>query len=427
MSCSPLSGRSSALDPSLIHACQTPRAGEAGFSLAELAVSTAIAAIVLSGAFLIFDVNSRVSRIQLQVSDLQQSQRIAQQEVMRFSRMAGRGGLPQQFALSVNDSVPDGFQVGGNDVVPGTDVLTIRGVFSSPIFLVDPLSNAFTFGGTTGTVRVNSISNAGISQPLGVLEEIVDDDIPEGMLILSPANPTIYAVVEITGGAISPFDVDGDGTVAPGEEQMTLNFSGDPGLSSTNAGYQAMSFNGSVSPLLDTTAYIAIVEEYRFYVREAVIGGGSIEPKLSRARFFPNTNIVYRNQAASAAVDIADHVLDMQLALAIDLNGDRVIDDLSPTAADEWLFNDGSDADTDNFWGANDADAAWINSRLFQLRLTTIVRTDRADQGYQADPLNLIENNDHGESPIAADQDEAFARMHRRRIMQTVIDLRNVS
>ena len=72
-----------------------PNTGEAGFSLAELAVASLIAAFVLLGAFLIFDFNSRLSRVQIQISNLQQSHRIAQQDVLRQVRMAGRGNIPE--------------------------------------------------------------------------------------------------------------------------------------------------------------------------------------------------------------------------------------------------------------------------------------------------------------------------------------------
>ncbi len=400
---------------------------EAGFSLAELAVSTAIAAIVLLASLLIFDVNSRVSRVQTQVTDLQQSQRIAQQEMLRMARMAGRGGLPQGFSISVNDSVPAGFQVAGNDVVPGTDVLTIRGVFSAPIFHVASVGGAFSHnqGLQTGSLAVDSISPAGIPQSLDAFKDALAANRPEGLLIVSPADPTIYAVVQITGGAVVGADVNGDGSVDAGEERATLTFTSNPGSSAHNAAYIGMSAGGAFSPRLNTAAFVGVLEEYRFYIRDARTAEGGNEPKLSRAQVFPNTNLVYDGNAANGAVDIADHVLDLQVALAIDVNGDRAIDDVSAPEADEWLFNHSDDVDTDSFWGAADVDANWTG-RLFQLRLTTLVRTDRPDPGYQSDPIDFLENHEYAEPDAAANGDQVLDRSFRRRMMATLVDLRNI-
>ena len=64
-----------------------------GYSLIELIVSLGITVIVLLGLFQIFEKNTEVARIQTQVSDMQQSLRVAQNEMARFIRMAGRGGL----------------------------------------------------------------------------------------------------------------------------------------------------------------------------------------------------------------------------------------------------------------------------------------------------------------------------------------------
>ena len=90
------------------------------------------------------------------------------------------------------------------------------------------------------------------------------------------------------------------------------------------------------------------------------------EPRLSRARFFPNTNIVHGN-VANGRVDVADNVLDLQVALAVDVNLDGAIAPGPPDALDEWLWNDPNDAgDTDSLWGGPDVDPTWILGTLFE-------------------------------------------------------------
>ena len=95
----------------------------------------------------LFDFSNKLTRVQTNISDMQQSLRVAQTDAVRMIRMAGRGGLPV-------GTLPNGCGGGGRattsadrhptsatprtpEIVPGSDVLTIRGVFSSPIYQLD--------------------------------------------------------------------------------------------------------------------------------------------------------------------------------------------------------------------------------------------------------------------------------------------------
>ena len=60
-----------------LHARPSSRSAE-GYSLIELIVSLSITIIVLLGLFQIFEKNTEVSRVQTQVSDMQQYLRVAQ-------------------------------------------------------------------------------------------------------------------------------------------------------------------------------------------------------------------------------------------------------------------------------------------------------------------------------------------------------------
>ena len=109
---------------------------ESGFSLIEMIVGLAIFAQVLVAAFVLFDVNTRVSRVQTEVAELQQSQRIANYDLLRTTRMAGRGGLNANVAVGVQNNV-NNVQIGANNVLNGSDILTVRGVFTESVYVIN--------------------------------------------------------------------------------------------------------------------------------------------------------------------------------------------------------------------------------------------------------------------------------------------------
>src|ERR1700719_3211601 len=68
--------------------------GERGFSLLEVVVATMITVEVILAALALFDFHNKLARVQGQVTDMQQSLRVAQYDMVRFAREAGRGGFP---------------------------------------------------------------------------------------------------------------------------------------------------------------------------------------------------------------------------------------------------------------------------------------------------------------------------------------------
>ena len=125
---------------------RAPR-GQRGFTLIEVTVSLIVTVIVLLGVLALFDFSNKLTRVQTNISDMQQSLRVAQTDSVRLIRMAGRGGLPV-------GNLPDGYGGGGRqqrggrhplpsatprtpEIVHGSDVLTVRGVFSTPIYQID--------------------------------------------------------------------------------------------------------------------------------------------------------------------------------------------------------------------------------------------------------------------------------------------------
>ena len=418
-----------------------------GFTLVELIVALAVVTIILTGVMAAFVFNARMARAQLHLSGMQQSLRFAQYELVRSVRMAGRGGLPtSQFpalpafagqvlptgpAVSVTNNVASGVQIAGcncANVIEGTDILTVRGVFSSPIYQLNPASGEFQYDPTsgTGTVTVRSKSPTGVPQDLSAFEDRITDGVAESVLLVSPLADSIYAIVEMQPGGSSATQVAGV------TEFVTLSFTTQGG---NTAEYLALSPGGVYPPELTTVAYVGILEELQFYVREerAIPGDPTSElaPRLSRAQVFPGTTVAYDNDTANLTGDLTDNILDLQVAIGVDTvpgigpadgvvtEGDGV--DTTPTDSDEWLFNHPGD---------DPAEAKWANtlanpSKLFYLRINTLARTDRPDTRYQAPPLALIEDKDYSSAPfdVYNTRDE---RMYRRRNIQTVVDLRNI-
>ena len=90
------------------HSVPSSRRTDAGFTLIELLVSLAVTAVLILGVLATFDFSARMNKVQLNVADMQQSLRIAQNEVVRLSRMTGRGSLPTNIAVQVANNLPAG-------------------------------------------------------------------------------------------------------------------------------------------------------------------------------------------------------------------------------------------------------------------------------------------------------------------------------
>ncbi|HEX6898787.1 MAG TPA: PilW family protein [Thermoanaerobaculia bacterium] len=405
-----------------------------GFTIIEMVVSLAITALLLMGVLATFDLNSRITRVETHVADMQQSLRIAQDDVVRTVRMAGRGGLlmtdtthplPTGVAVSFRDNVADNqLMVAGKPdtrILPGTDVLTVRGVFGTlyQSNVASALNLDSQTNPTKGTLILTDPSPGGAAQDLTPLKKAKEDGVAEAILLVSSLDDTIYAVVEL----------DPVNTVVE-EKSVRLAFN----ISSSGNAYSNLSPGGVFSPNLLNVGYAGILEEYRYYIREdhAIPDdlASDLAPKLVKARFFPGTDKPYRNDDANARLDLADNILDLQVAFGFDTTnqGSRAQDadyvgtddQISETAngvGDDWLFNAPED---------NATDAVWQNLPPEYVRITTLARTDRRDP----DPKYLspllparIENRAYPSTdPANSDTERKF----RRRRLQTVIDLRNL-
>jgi Tfp pilus assembly protein FimT len=423
----------------------------AGFTVMELAVSMLVLVVVLLGMLSLFDFSNRLSHVQTNVADMQQALRIAQQDAVRTIRMAGRGPLPlglppTGLAVSVRNNVAAGSLIGGPDtpeVLPGSDVLTVRGVFSSPIYQVNSSrSESFTLTDwtagkpTAGRVMVQSSTPTGIPQDLAALRTAVktaqDKGTPgEALLLVSPRDASLYAVVQLNP-ATSNVD---------NPDSFTIGFTIGTGLSDGYADRYGLLSRGGAYPVdLTSVAFVSILEEHRFYVRQRVEtapnGTEDVAPRMSRARVFPNTEEPWRGpdddpgddnaEHPSWQQDVADNIVDLQVALAFDTprGGGAMTDDDNDTGDDDRIFESADGLNDD--WLYNDTQAVnpvqWANQQLYYIRLTTLARTDRRDPQFQSPQLVSIEDHDLTGSRF----NDRTDRMFRYRPLQTLIEMRNL-
>ena len=428
----------------------------AGFSLVELLVGLAVTSMLLLTVVGVFEAGSKVARVETQTADLQQSLRASQRQITRLVNMAGRGGLALALpgvpvyrgaALAVrnaagvgadNGEIAIGF-AGTPLAVEGSDILIARGVFETPVYQVETLDPAaFTLldsgiptadptMATDGRVVIREMTR-GLAQDLTPLSDAWSGNIPEALVLMSPVDERIAAVVEL----------DVANTVV-GATRITVAFRVQ-GM--THPEYRNL-YDSGVAPQpvlpsgLKSVAHVGILEEYRFYIRRPQspsAGLAQTAPRLSMARMFPGTETPYLSALANAGVDLADNMLDLQVGLAFDSS-------LGPAATDQ---NGDGDVDEDDLEihesTAGDNDDYLFNSReddpmlapwngtapqpeLFFVRLSLLARTGRRERNHQA--TELLGYEDVQELRLLA-WNSFEERLYRRRRQQTIVELRNL-
>ncbi|MGE5234701.1 MAG: PilW family protein [Acidobacteriota bacterium] len=436
-----------------------------GFTLIELLASLIIMTEIIVAVLVLFDFNNKLTHVQTQVADMQQSLRVAQFDMVRLLRMAGRGGLPatplpQSVAVAVRKTTNSttNIALGGSSttsrVLKDTDVLTLRGVFSTPIYqvnytsiwslaLYDAANNVTTdpTQAAAGMIEICNVASSGVPQdgtydssgnPTGYLKglrDLITAARPEALVLTSPLDDSIYAVVEFDPTPSAPLTTSATSTNCPPADPsdathgVRLAFKvGNTAGTLRRDKYRGLYPGASGLPSgLSRAAYLGIVEEYRYYVRQEfeVAGDSSSEsaPRLARARFYPNTEEAYADDDQNLRLDLADDITDLQVALGIDTLKagvfDGIIDD-SNDANDEWLYNAAADDDTN---------AKWASGRLLYVRISTVARTDRRDTTYQAPVIARIEDHTYASTDYD-NQDKQ--RMFRRRMLETVVKMRNL-
>jgi type II secretory pathway pseudopilin PulG len=439
-----------------------------GYSLAELLVSMGVLVIVLVAILTLFDRSANIARVQTDLADTQQALRATQQEMIRKIRMAGRGGLPAALvpegtfpgrplprrgrAIEVRNG-QQGELVAGTDTTleTGSDVLIVRGVFG-PMYLVNwSETTDFELDGEPlvygGRLLLKRMTNAGVEQDLGSLAEVKSGKgipIGDALIIASPIDPSVYAVVEISG-------------IDTTEDSATIHFcireDCTPGGKPVEY-IRELSPEGDFPLGLESVAFAGILEEHRYYIRRESVIVGQEEPTvpiLTRARLYPGTDHPYLGKEEELKLAISHNILDFQIALGIDRpggvpglilpgpdeNGDQKPDRVD-VADDDWLFNSPADIiDQEN--PTPEEIATWGFRPLHFIRLTTLARTARRDLGFlppmPGAPLpgkeeaegSWIEDRDYREIWNVDDpQTREKIAGYRTRVITTTVDVRNL-
>ncbi|MBV8202863.1 MAG: hypothetical protein JOZ15_19780 [Acidobacteria bacterium] len=437
------------------------RGGESGFTLLEVVVATLITAEVILAALALFDFHNKLAHVQEQVTDMQQSLRVAQYDMVRFAREAGRGGFPAYLQAgtaneaygavavrnNVGGAVSNQIAIGFNGTpvaVNGTDILTLRGAFSTPIFQLNPAAPSLTLApkgatpstATSGTLVVCATTPTGIPQDLtqliGAVNAAGTAGQVEPLILVSPLAETIYAVVELNPASSNltsnqPQCPSPLGVANPNGVLIAFNVTGD---ANANAFQQLSAVTSAVGlpPKMTSVAWLGILEEYRYYVRQDYLVPGNaatdLAPHLSRARMYPGTETPYYNNPANLQVDVADNVLDLQIALGVDNDGDGLITEGTgvgnppsqvPTTTDDWIYN-----------VAGDLPFPPLPARpapLREIRISTLAKTGNPDFEYQGPKLTNIEDHTY----LATDfPNTVHGRAYRHRLLTTVVGLRNL-
>lgn len=404
-----------------------------GFTLIEILISLAVTLILLLAVLAVVQSSGRVSRLETETAAMNQGQRASHRLIARDVRMTGRGGLPANFVGGAPHRAPsfdlrnnvgnDGVsaeiaigRTGSPTAVTGTDILAVRGVFDTPLYQISPGTVDFTVAGDrkSGTIRVRNVNPAGQAQDLSPLVAAVNGKLNHALVLKSPLGGRVYSVVELdwAGSSISATDV-----VLAFRTTGTLG--GDYGMLTDSP--------GELPPGLETLSSVGILEEHRFYLRDTE------PPTLSVATVYPNTNVPVGDLNTNLARDVADGVIDFQVALGFDSafggsfdqdnNYVGVDDEILETddgANDDWLFNAADDDPTAAQWtGA-------VPPGLYYIRFSTVGRTASREFDYRDRPIAAVEDNAYGEATVPATEANRVERMFRRSLRSTLVDLRNL-
>lgn len=407
-----------------------------GFTLVELLVALGMFTIVLVGALMLLDATNRVTRTQMGRADIQQAIRVAQDEMLRSVRMAGRGGLgaqsgsrplPTGLAVEVRNNVTDPDTkilpgtAGAPEAMPNTDVLIVRGIFDAPLYEVDHVGDPSRWMvsdvSNSGWVEIDpQTAKSGFVQDLQDLENrrTAATTIPEALILPSGHDPDFFGVAQVDWENSSY-------NTATGVFTLAFVFEDDPSsIDPLNPddrieAYSALSSEGHFPAReLARSGFksVGILSEYRYYVRRNDTASGAVTPMLSRTRTLPNWDALW-DQDASAPLfeDISNAVVDLQVAMGFS-------DEAGPTAGAVVDNDDNTDQ-----WFLNDAgDVALPAGDLRLLRVTSLARTEWAERGYEAPPI--LELEDRSYSPDGLN--DVSERRHHRFFLETVIDLRNL-
>ena len=281
------------------------RTTSAGFTLIEMVVSIGLLAIIFVGVLNILDTSQKLSKVETALADTQENVRFATYHITRTARMMGGGNM--EFArndgtwmagrIQNNRSGNVTTDFGTVQVIPGSDVVTLRGFFE-----VDPFfTNRFDIDTTAQTVTVRELRTPTVGA------DIINDlnAVPgPGSLVgrgIAFMGRRQFIVGQVTSAAI----VD----AAP-DRHLVIGFAGGSApWPSINEGGAAMT---GTDPDFDVYR-VGIFDSYTYFV----------SPNRVLRRVGPNTGPL--------GEPVAVNIGSLQADLGLDTNADGLADTWSPT------------------------------------------------------------------------------------------------
>jgi prepilin-type N-terminal cleavage/methylation domain-containing protein len=395
---------------------------ERGFTLLEALVALAILALVMIGFLSLFTTSERISRAQSATADVQETLRYVLAEMIRNGRMGGAGGVPavaQQTitpptyvpgGVVVQDNVASGMSIGGIDVVPSTDILELRGAFTSPIYDIGSgIGGAYSYDSTsnTGQVTVPANSVTGDAQDTSALVNHFADPraapVPAFIVTVQRANLALddghqrlltnYGAALLTGS-------EGGGTF----DFTTTAVSGEA------AAFLALNPGGVYPSGLANVVNLSIVDVLRYFV--------GLDPNTGVPTLYVNDRV------ADTIQPVASDIVDLQVALGCDRDLTGVIPYVGATAGDDyWLFDNRSGSPETYADLAKPSDAVPMIAYLRQVRITLVARVPTPDSSWVQPPIA----NEDGRNILAdAPYLGAAAKNYRYRSLTDLIKLRSL-
>ena len=295
----------------------------AGFTLIELLVAAALLAIVMIGVLNMLDTSTNISKVESALADTQENVRFAAYHIMRTARMAGGAEMP--FART------DGTWVTGRvlddqsgtvtipgfstvQVMPGSDVLILRGFFESPTFF----TNRSDVTPAAGTVtirehRISGVATSDVINPLDTVPTTANALAGRGIVFMGVEEGVrTFQVGQITGWSLS-------GTAAGADRQVIIQYSGGSGVWPTlNEGGTTLA--AGTDPTFSVYR-VGVLQSYAYWVR-------------------PDRTLMRRRATADASgytdEPVAVDIGSLQVLIGIDTTNDGQPDAFNPnpTTAD---------------------------------------------------------------------------------------------
>lgn len=456
------------------------QSSQAGFSLIEMLIAMFVLTEVMAAILLLFTGLTDIARAQTNVAEVQQIQRVSHRSMIHQIRETGLGGLPASvegpqgvpgvfpngLAIAVRNNVVAPAQIlssaapgSSDEVLAGSDVLILRGVFATPVYYVSPQLATVDLNSPgssllTGATAPFSLSGRQLTIPGQFLEvrqdfqpliDAITASTPRVLIVRDLLNPQSYGLLEVTGIATLPGACIGGCITLNVSFTNVANVAAYSQLVPPRDGSHPLVASGAVTvPFPKRIGAVGLLEEIRYYVRPDNTRRVALAdrattistPVLSRIEVLPNTDVQIGNR-----LDIADNIFDLQVAVGIDtspactnascsaavlLERGRITED--GTATDEVFFNHPAD---DTVANLPDFSPNAIGRPEFHfVRLTSLVFAARVERGHMATPIGQIEDRVRRNETVTFDGDlfnyATSLPNYRRRLLSTVIDLRNL-